>query len=64
MYTRGNQIEHNSQHGKTIIRTLYRRNTGMFTTAWIFSIVKCEILTSKYGAEFIGLELQTNMLSR
>jgi hypothetical protein len=34
-----------------------------FISYWIFSIVKCEILTSKYGAEFVGLELQTNMLN-
>ena len=33
-----------------------------FITYWVASIVKCEIQTSKYGKEFVGLELQTNML--
>jgi len=35
---------------------------GGFISYWIFSLVRCEILTLKYGNEFIGLELQNTML--
>jgi hypothetical protein len=29
---------------------------------WLFPLIKNEILTSKYGSEFIGLQKQTNMI--
>jgi hypothetical protein len=37
---------------------------SVFIMRWVISIVKCEILTLKYKKEFIGLELQTNMLTQ
>jgi hypothetical protein len=38
--------------------------TGGFLAYWSISIVKCEFLTSKHGKEFVGLELQTNLLDQ
>lgn len=34
----------------------------MCISFWFLSLLKCEILTWQYGAEFIGLDQQTNML--
>ena len=36
---------------------------GWLITYWVVSIIKCEMLTIEHRDEFIGLELQTNMLT-
>lgn len=48
---------------KSIIAIIPGIIVGGFILFWASAIIKCEILTSKYGKEFIGFEVQTNMLN-
>ncbi len=47
---------------KKIFATILLVFISVFFLYWLCSLVRCEILTVKYGEEFIGLEMQTNMI--
>lgn len=44
------------------IRAVFRIVVAGFIVYWVFSFMKCEIMTLKYGKEFIGLDRQTEWL--